>query len=130
MAQLPQARRNIEMRVVPKHTPEEGGVIEFSVTDMGPGLPEEVINRLYEAFFSTKAEGMGIGLSLCRSIIESHRGRIKAQNIYNGASVAGCRFAFTLPVETSARHEETTLPPPHRVAAPDADASPVAKTSP
>jgi hypothetical protein len=79
---------------------------------MGPGLPEEVINRLYEAFFSTKAEGMGIGLSLCRSIVESHRGRIKAQNIYNGASVAGCRFAFTLPVETNARHEETTLPPP------------------
>jgi signal transduction histidine kinase len=98
--------------VIPRHTPDEGGVIEFSVTDMGPGLPEEVINRLYEAFFSTKAEGMGIGLSLCRSIVESHRGRIKAQNIYNGASVAGCRFAFTLPVETTARHEETTLPPP------------------
>jgi PAS domain S-box-containing protein len=111
-AKLPAARRHIELRVIPRHTPDEGGVIEFSVTDMGPGLPEEVINRLYEAFFSTKAEGMGIGLSLCRSIVESHRGRIKAQNIYNGASVAGCRFAFTLPVETNARHEETTLPPP------------------
>jgi hypothetical protein len=43
-----------------------------------------VIARLYEAFFSTKAEGLGIGLSLCRSIVESHRGRIKAQNLYNG----------------------------------------------
>src|SRR5690606_38827106 len=82
---------------------EEGGVIEFSVTDMGPGLKEEVLARLYEAFFSTKAEGMGIGLSLCRSIVESHRGRIRAQNLYNGATIVGCRFAFTLPVEIAAR---------------------------
>ncbi len=108
-ARMPAARRHIELRVIPRHTPDEGGVIEFAVTDMGPGLPEEVIARLYEAFFSTKAEGMGIGLSLCRSIVESHRGRIKAQNLYNGNSVTGCRFAFTLPVEITVRHEETTL---------------------
>jgi PAS domain S-box-containing protein len=100
-AGLPQARRTIELRVVPRHTPEEGGVIEFSVTDSGPGLKEEVIGRLYEAFFSTKAEGLGIGLSLCRSIIESHRGRIRAQNLYNGDLAVGCRFSFTLPVETA-----------------------------
>jgi PAS domain S-box-containing protein len=101
MGHMPPARRNIELRVVPRHTPEEGGVIEFSVTDMGPGIKDEVISRLYEAFFSTKAEGLGIGLSLCRSIIESHRGRIRAQNLYNGASVVGCSFTFTLPVETT-----------------------------
>lgn len=100
-AHLPPARRNIELRVVPRHTPEEGGVIEFSVTDMGPGIKDEVISRLYEAFFSTKAEGLGIGLSLCRSIVESHRGRIRAQNLYNGASVVGCSFTFTLPVEST-----------------------------
>ena len=100
-AELPSSRRNIELRVIPRHSPEEGGVIEFSVTDMGPGLKEEVIARLYEAFFSTKADGMGIGLSLCRSIIESHRGRIRAQNIYNGTVISGCRFSFTLPVETA-----------------------------
>ncbi len=108
-AQLPTSRRHIELRVIPRHTPDEGGVIEFSVTDKGPGLADEVLARLYEAFFSTKAEGMGIGLSLCRSIIESHRGRIKAQNLYNGSLVTGCRFGFTLPVETTARHEEITL---------------------
>ena len=99
-AQLPPARRKIELRVIPRHTPEEGGVIEFSVTDMGPGLRDEVIARLYEAFFSTKADGMGIGLSLCRSIVESHRGRMRAQNLYNGNLAVGCRFSFTLPVET------------------------------
>ncbi len=102
-AQLPLLRRHIELRVVPRYTPDEGGVIEFSVSDKGPGLKEDVLNRLYEAFFSTKVEGMGIGLSLCRSIIESHRGRIRARNIYNGTTVAGCSFSFTLPVETSHR---------------------------
>ena len=110
-AQLPPARRHIELRVIPRHSAEEGGVIEFSVTDTGPGLAEEVIARLYEAFFSTKAEGMGIGLSLCRSIVESHRGRIKAQNLYNGDLVTGCRFSFTLPVDAS-RHEESRPPQP------------------
>jgi C4-dicarboxylate-specific signal transduction histidine kinase len=105
MAQLPSSRRSIELRVVPRHSPDEGGVIEFSVTDMGPGLQPEVIGRLYESFFSTKAEGLGIGLSLCRSIVESHRGRMRAQNLYNGESVSGCRFTFTLPVETPIRSD-------------------------
>ncbi|MDB5820766.1 MAG: histidine kinase [Rhizobacter sp.] len=100
-AQLPRARRNIELRVVPRQTPEEGSFIEFTVTDAGPGLKEEVIARLYEAFFSTKADGLGIGLSLCRTIIESHRGRIRAENLYNGPVVVGCRFTFTLPVEST-----------------------------
>ena len=109
-AQLPAARRNIELRVVPRHTPEEGGVIEFSVTDSGPGLKDEVIERLYEAFFSTKAEGLGIGLSLCRSIVESHRGRMRAQNLYNGEAVTGCRFSFTLPVEVAVRSETAGAP--------------------
>jgi PAS domain S-box-containing protein len=123
-AQLPASRRHIELRVVPRHTPDEGGVIEFSVTDMGPGLKEEVIARLYEAFFSTKAEGMGIGLSLCRSIVESHRGRMRGQNIYNGTLIVGCRFAFSLPVELPAKVE-----PAVRVE-PGADAFKVSRTDP
>ncbi len=102
-AKLPGPRRHIELRVVPRHTPDEGGVIEFSVTDNGPGIKDEVIGRLYEAFFSTKADGLGIGLSLCRSIVESHRGRIRAVNLYNGQQIVGCRFSFTLPVELPAR---------------------------
>ncbi|MGA0612698.1 PAS domain S-box protein [Caldimonas sp. KR1-144] len=115
-ARLPSARRHIELRVIPRHTPDEGGVIEFSVTDNGPGLPDEVIARLYEAFFSTKSDGLGIGLSLCRSIVESHRGRIRAENLYNGSTVIGCRFSFTLPVEAgSASHERS---PADAVAAP------------
>lgn len=124
-AQMPPARRFIELRVVPRHTVEEGGVIEFSVTDTGPGLPPEVISRLYEAFFSTKVEGLGIGLSLCRSIVESHRGRIKSQNLYNGSAVSGCRFSFDLPVEIPPR---TVADVP--TAPPDAADNPAAITSP
>jgi len=118
-AQLPATRRHIELRVVPRHTTEEGGVIEFSVTDRGPGVREDALARLYEAFFSTKAEGLGIGLALCRSIVESHRGRIRATNLYNGVAVVGCRFAFTLPVDTLARHE----PSPAQAARENANAN-------
>jgi PAS domain S-box-containing protein len=90
-------KRNVELRVVPR---QEAGadVVEFSVTDTGRGLAPEVMERLFEAFFSTKADGMGIGLNLCRSIVESHRGRMQAQNIYNGQEVVGCQFSFWLPV--------------------------------
>jgi signal transduction histidine kinase len=53
--------------------------------------------RLFEAFYSTKAEGMGIGLKLCRSIIESHQGRLEAENLYNADEILGCRFTFWIP---------------------------------
>ena len=123
-AQLPAARRHIELRVIPRHTAEEGGVIEFSVTDMGPGLKDEVIKRLYEAFFSTKVEGLGIGLSLCRSIVESHRGRMRGQNLYNGTQVVGCRFSFSLPVELPSRSDSpSALPDPATEATPNATAT-------
>ena len=69
-----------------------------AVLDSGQGLAPEVMDRLYEAFFSTKVEGMGIGLNLCRTIVESHQGRMHAENIYNGVDVAGCRFSFWIPV--------------------------------
>ncbi|MEY4712581.1 MAG: hypothetical protein RIS88_2031 [Pseudomonadota bacterium] len=97
MAQRPAALRSIELRVVPRRANEQE-VVEFSVRDTGRGLAPEVMERLYEAFFSTKAEGMGIGLNLCRTIVESHQGRMQAENIYNGALVAGCLFSFWIPV--------------------------------
>ena len=96
-AQLPAARRSVELRVVPRSIDDQS-VVEFSVLDSGKGLSPEVMGRLYEAFYSTKAEGMGIGLKLCRSIVESHQGRMTAENLYNGDEIAGCRFTFWIPV--------------------------------
>lgn len=97
LAERPLARRSVELRVLPKVI-EGHNAIEFSVQDTGKGLAPEVMDRLYEAFFSTKPEGMGIGLNLCRTIVESHRGRMQAENIYNGPDVIGCRFSFWIPV--------------------------------
>jgi C4-dicarboxylate-specific signal transduction histidine kinase len=97
-ARLPTARRSVELRVVPKVI-DGYNVVEFSVMDTGLGISPEVMDRLYEAFYSTKAEGMGIGLKLCRSIVESHQGRLKAENLYNADEVVGCRFTFWIPVK-------------------------------
>lgn len=110
-AQTPQSRRHIDLRVQQRFLEDQGEVIEFSVSDGGPGMREDMLARLFEAFHSTKAEGLGIGLSLCRSIIESHHGRIKAENIYNGQMVTGCRFTFTLPIDNS-DEADTGLPFP------------------
>jgi signal transduction histidine kinase len=65
-----------------------------SVTDCGVGISTENVDRLFNAFFTTKASGMGMGLSICRSIIEAHGGRLWATaNVPHGAT-----FQFTLPV--------------------------------
>ena len=104
-AQRPTSQRLVELRVVPKVF-EGTPVVEFSVQDSGMGLAPEVMARLYEAFYSTKADGMGIGLSLCRSIVESHLGRMTGENIYNGADIKGCRFSFWIPLA-----EVVTVPP-------------------
>jgi PAS domain S-box-containing protein len=106
-AQRNSANRSVELRVTPKKV-DDKQVIEFAVIDSGLGLQPEVMARLYESFFSTKAEGMGMGLSLCRSIIESHLGRIAAENIYNGVDVVGCRFAFWLPLQNESLQEANT----------------------
>ena len=99
-AQKPTAQRIVKLRVAPTRI-EEKSVIEFTVMDTGDGLAPEVMVRLYEAFYSTKADGMGIGLSLCRSIVESHMGRMKAENLYNGSAVSGCCFSFWIPMTES-----------------------------
>jgi two-component system sensor kinase FixL len=67
--------------------------IVVSVRDHGVGIREEVRNQLFDQFFTTKAEGLGMGLAIVRSIIEAHAGRIEADNAEGG----GARFSFTLP---------------------------------
>jgi PAS domain S-box-containing protein len=98
LAGQPPAKRSVELRVRQRLI-ENKEMIEVCVNDTGKGLPPQALKRLYEAFFSTKAEGMGMGLNLCRSIIESHQGRIEAQNLYNGDEVVGCQFVFWLPID-------------------------------
>jgi signal transduction histidine kinase len=71
---------------------EMGGVL-VTVRDSGPGLAPAALERLFEAFYTTKPNGLGMGLSICRSIIEAHDGRLwKSANVSRGAT-----FQFTLP---------------------------------
>ncbi len=103
----PPGERYVELRVGPRHL-EGQDVVEFSVRDSGNGVPDEMIERIYEAFYSTKSEGMGIGLKLCRSIVESHHGRMQVQNIYNGEEVVGCCFSFWIPVVSRLQNQGAT----------------------
>jgi signal transduction histidine kinase len=72
----------------------EGGIACCGVEDSGPGIPAEAIGRLFESFFSTKPSGMGMGLPICRSIVEAHGGRIFADN---KSARGGARFLLELP---------------------------------
>ena len=74
------------------------GMIAVTVRDTGPGLAEAVMRQLFQPFVTTKDKGMGIGLSICRSIVEAHGGRILAQP----SEPNGTRFVFTLPVAAAA----------------------------
>ena len=73
-------------------------MVEFRVTDCGMGISEEVARQLFTPFFTTKAEGMGLGLSLCRTVIEQHGGRLDHQPHWPQGTV----FVFTLPVRDAA----------------------------
>jgi two-component system sensor histidine kinase DctS len=78
-------------------TERAGETMTVGVLDHGCGLSPEVQERLFDAFFTTKAEGMGMGLNICRSIMEIHRGRVWAEPARDG----GTAFFFSLPVEAS-----------------------------
>jgi len=69
--------------------------IRASVRDYGVGISEESRDRLFDHFFTTKAQGLGMGLAIVRSIVESHGGTIAAENVEGG----GARFYFTLPAK-------------------------------
>jgi len=72
----------------------EDGMALVTVSDTGPGVAPEIVARLFEPFLTTKPQGMGVGLSICRTIIEAHGGRIWVETNAQG----GATFAFTLPL--------------------------------
>jgi signal transduction histidine kinase len=90
-----EAMQESERREVLIATASSGNnLVEVSIADTGPGIDEEIRSRLFEPFVTTKRHGMGIGLSLCRTIVEAHGGQLWAEPGPNGGTV----FRFTLPV--------------------------------
>jgi two-component system, LuxR family, sensor kinase FixL len=76
-----------------------GGAVIVSVTDRGGGIQVKEVEQIFEPFFTTKAKGMGLGLSVCRTIIAAHRGKLWATN----NAERGATFHFTLPKDASAK---------------------------
>lgn len=77
-------------------------MLRIQVTDSGGGIAESVAQHIFQPFFSTKSDGMGMGLNICRSIVESHHGRLWAKNIMDSAQtkLVGCTFTILLPLES------------------------------
>jgi signal transduction histidine kinase len=80
--------------IVTLATSMNGDAAELHVIDNGPGVPDDALERLFDGFSSSKAGGNGIGLSLCKSIVSRHDGRIWAQRAAGGG--LECRFALPL----------------------------------
>ena len=89
MAEAPADRRRLTVKLSQRENQ-----MEIRVIDNGPGIPPEVEEKLFTPLFSTKADGMGMGLSICRSIIEFHHGRLWVESNPEGGSI----FVMTLPI--------------------------------
>ena len=94
MSNIPPARRKVEVTA----RPNGNGTICVSVRDHGTGIREEMRSQLFQQFFTTKEDGLGMGLAIVRSIVEAHRGTIAVENAQDG----GARFYFTLPIKKEA----------------------------
>jgi signal transduction histidine kinase len=91
MSGVDEGRR--EMRISTGREASNGVLV--SVRDSGPGLDPHSVDRLFEAFYTTKPDGMGMGLAICRSIIKAHGGRLWA----TANEPRGAVFQFTIPIE-------------------------------
>jgi signal transduction histidine kinase len=85
----------VEKRAVSMKAFQQNGCVEVAVSDAGHGVPAENLQRVFEPFHTTKMNGLGLGLSITRSIIEAHGGRVWAVN----NPQQGATFSFTLPIE-------------------------------
>ncbi len=92
VSELPHDQRKITIKVLPESSEE----IIFKVCNLGPDIAADTVKELFTPFYTTKATGMGMGLSISRSIIEAHGGRIW----YRTKPGYGACFYFTLPVSS------------------------------
>ncbi len=80
---------NVETRI------KDDNYVEVCISDNGPGINVRDVDNIFEAFYTTKDSGLGMGLSICKSIIENHGGELS----YSQNKTGGSRFYFSLPVE-------------------------------
>ncbi len=106
----PLAQRVLTLRVRQHHT----RWVEMAVVDAGPGIPPEVAKSVFTPFFTTREEGMGLGLSLCRTVIEQHGGALDFGPATQAGQLqaGGTEFRFTLPVPDNTRRATAAAPNP------------------
>jgi signal transduction histidine kinase len=75
-----------ESRIISIRTSRVEKFAELSVADLGPGIPKDKLKEVFEPFLTNKAEGMGMGLSIARTIVEAHQGQIWAENRDHGGA--------------------------------------------
>jgi two-component system sensor kinase FixL len=98
-----EAMRSSDTReLVVRASRDDAGLVNIEVADTGPGIPDEIADRLFQPFVTSKASGMGIGLSISRRIVEAHGGTISASRNSNG----GATFRFSLPTAAKEGHGE------------------------
>jgi C4-dicarboxylate-specific signal transduction histidine kinase len=90
MSSTPSAERKIEISTV-----RNGATAEMSISDTGPGIPPEKLHDIFTPFFSTKADGMGMGLSIARTIVDAHNGQIFAANGAQGGAVFQVKLSIS-----------------------------------
>lgn len=88
-----EAMAGLERREIAVSTSRAGDRVAIRIADTGPGLPEQVRARLFQPFVTTKADGMGVGLSICRTIVEAHGGELDVEDRAGGGTV----FTFSVP---------------------------------
>jgi len=98
MSDVPLDRRKLTLQAAVV----DDRMLEVTVGDHGHGLTEDDIEKIFTAFYTTKPEGMGIGLAICRSIIEFHQGRLWVEARREG----GTLFHFTVPIEDMGEDED------------------------
>jgi signal transduction histidine kinase len=94
-----ESMKSVQLRVLRVHSMSDGAHVRVSIEDTGTGVDPANIDRIFKTLFTTKSRGMGMGLSICRSIVENHGGRIWV----SPAARAGSMFQFELPTASAPR---------------------------
>ena len=89
---------SVERHLLVTTSTDEDDAVSVMVSDHGPGVPERDLQRIFEPFYTTKSQGLGMGLAIARSLVESHGGRLRVENNKNG----GATFVFTIPAGETA----------------------------
>jgi C4-dicarboxylate-specific signal transduction histidine kinase len=94
MSKVPSGQRRVNINTV-----RSGEFAEVSVSDVGPGVPPEKLKEVFEPFFTTKPQGMGMGLSIARTIVEAHGGHLQAENKASGGAIFFVRLPLAAVAE-------------------------------